>query len=96
VDIAGKDNRSGQTALSWAAMGGHEAMVELLLEKGADMECRSNDYRKPLWWAAKKGHKAVVKLLLEKGADVECNSRNDSRNGWAPLPWAQGTDTRRW
>jgi ankyrin repeat protein len=42
-----------------------------LLEKGADVECKSNNGRTPLWWAAENGHEAAVKLLLEKGADVE-------------------------
>jgi len=57
-------------------MKGHEAVVELLLEKGADLECRSNNGWTPLFWAAEKGHEVVVKLLLEKGADVECKSDN--------------------
>jgi ankyrin repeat protein len=46
-------------------------VVELLLEKGADMEYKSNSGQTPLWWAAEKGHEAVVELLLEKGANVE-------------------------
>ena len=50
--------------------------MELLLEKGADVESRSRlDGQTPLSWAAEKGHEAVVKLLLEKGADVECKNR---------------------
>jgi Ankyrin repeats (many copies) len=56
-------HRYGQTALSRAAMKGHEAVVKLLLEKGADMECRSDGGRTPLWWAAANGHEAVMKLL---------------------------------
>jgi ankyrin repeat protein len=57
-------------------MKGHEAVVELLLEKGADMESRDMNYgQTPLWCAAKEGHEAVVKLLLEKGADVESKDR---------------------
>ena len=32
-------------------MKGHEAVVKLLLEKGADVECEIDDGRTPLWWA---------------------------------------------
>jgi hypothetical protein len=28
---------------------GHEAVVKLLLQKGADVECKSNNGRTPLW-----------------------------------------------
>ena len=58
----------GRTPLSWAAGGGHEAVVKLLLEKSAEPEAKDNRGQTPLLWAAEKGHEAVVKLLLEKGA----------------------------
>jgi ankyrin repeat protein len=48
---------------------GHEAVVKLLIEKGANLECRGTKHgQTPLWQAAANGHEAVVKLLLEKGA----------------------------
>ena len=43
--------------------------MKLLLEKGADVESKSNIGQTPLLLAAWNGHKAVVKLLLEKGAE---------------------------
>ena len=50
--------------------------MKLLLEKGAELETKDNDYgRTPLSWAAEKGHEAVVKLLLEKGAELEAKTR---------------------
>ena len=60
----------------------HEAVVKLLLEKGADVESKSSSSRTPLSWAAENGHEAVVKLLLEKGADVESK---DTKSGQTPL-----------
>jgi hypothetical protein len=71
IEIEAKD-RSGQTALVWAAAQGHEAVVKLLLEKGAEIEENDCSYGQTvLLRAAVQGHEAVVKLLLEKGAEIE-------------------------
>jgi ankyrin repeat protein len=49
---------------------GHEAVVKLLLEKGADLESKDRYYGcKPLSWAVESRHEAIVKLLLEKDAE---------------------------
>jgi ankyrin repeat protein len=70
-----KTDSSGTTALSWAARNGHEAVVRLLLEKGADVEAKAKYGETALSWAAANGHEAVVRLLLEKGADVEAKAK---------------------
>jgi ankyrin repeat protein len=66
--LESKDN-DGRTPLSWAAGLENEAVVELLLENGAELESKDNDGRTPLSWAAGLENEAVAKLLLEKGAD---------------------------
>jgi hypothetical protein len=73
VDVNTKD-KGGRTPLSRAALNGHEAVVKLLLEKGAELEAKDEDGRTPLLWAARNGHEAVVKLLREKGAQNHNNS----------------------
>ncbi len=55
----------GFTALHYAAREGHVEMVEILIEAGAFIHCKSKDNRTPLFLAVKRGHTAVVKKLLE-------------------------------
>ena len=50
-------------------MYGNEAVVELLLEEGADPASKSTTGETPLDYARKLGHEGIVKLLLERGAD---------------------------
>ncbi|KAF7507240.1 hypothetical protein GJ744_010798 [Endocarpon pusillum] len=75
-----------QTPLLWAAKNGHEAVVKLLLEAGAEKEAKDNQYdQTPLLWAAQNGREAVVKLLLEAGAEKEAKDNEDDQT---PLLWA--------
>jgi ankyrin repeat protein len=61
----------GATPLSWAVTSGHEAVVKLLLEEGAELESKSSSGMTPLLWAIMCGHEAVVKPLLDKGAELD-------------------------
>jgi ankyrin repeat protein len=47
--------------------GGHDSIVTLLLEKGADVNAQGGDYGNALHAASNRGHDSVVTLLLEKG-----------------------------
>jgi hypothetical protein len=77
---ADSEDGYGRTPLSWAAVGGHEAVVKLLVERDdVEADSRDNYSWTPLSLAAVGGHEAVVKLLVERD-DVEADSRdNDGR-----------------
>ena len=71
-----KRDGSSTTALHRAAENGHEAVVRLLLEKGADVKAKNKDGRTTLHETVIRGHDKVVRLLLEKGADIEAKDFN--------------------
>ena len=47
----------------------HEAVVKLLLEKGADVKSKNGISQTPLSRAVRGGYRAVMKLLLKKGTE---------------------------
>ena len=58
-------------ALSASAGGGHEEVVQTLLQNGADPNARENlETRGALYQAAARGHPEVVRLLLHAGAKI--------------------------
>jgi Ankyrin repeats (3 copies) len=62
---------TGRTPLSWAAAGGHESIVDMLINRGADISSRDQVHGlTSLCWAAYEGHEGVVRRLIAAGADV--------------------------
>lgn len=69
----------GAEALRSAAANGHFEVVELLLDRGADVRLvHHDDQVTPLHVAAKMGNLDVVKLLLERGANINAQAKDGS------------------
>ena len=77
-------NKHGMTALMRAAYHGHEGMVRVLLEHGADPNLMRNDRFTALALAAFFGHTETVRILIEHGAKTEVVTRcGTSAHMWA-------------
>lgn len=74
VLLKSTDARNGQTLLHWAAMQGRAALVQRLLNLGADARAKDRSGSESIHLAARNSQKETVELLLQAGADV--NSHN--------------------
>lgn len=67
ISIDSRDSFS-ETPLSYAAESGHENIVKILLDNGADMTDENSV--SPFARAAEYGHESIVSLLLDRGVHV--------------------------
>lgn len=74
-------NQAGESALMYAALKGHLALVKLLISKDADI---NKSGWTPLHYAATHGDEDIVRLLLDQHAFVNAGSPN----GTTPLMMA--------
>lgn len=68
-------DKDSLTALQWAALNGHEPLVRMVLEKGADInhlfpKDQGRFQMTALQLAAQLKNESMIELLLENGADV--------------------------
>lgn len=77
-------NRFGVTPLSLACQNGSTAMVELILERGADPNTTARGGETVLMTAARTGKPGPVTALLARGAVVDAKERR----GQTALMWA--------
>jgi hypothetical protein len=68
-----------------AARKGDAAAVKAFLDKGTDVNAKTQYGATALSYACDKGHVEVVKLLVERGADVNLK---DTFYGEVPIGWA--------
>lgn len=75
-------DKHGRTPLFMACQSGNSGIVQILLDKGADVNSRASSLRhtKPLQVATRGGHSRIVQMLLNKGADVNAKDRGDDGN----------------
>ena len=59
--------------------------VDLLLQRGADVNARTESGFVALFWAARYGHEHTAKLLIAHGADVTAKDKD----GMTALKWAK-------
>jgi ankyrin repeat protein len=68
-------NKTGWTALHYAATNGHDDIVKYLIEHAAYIDAESPNGTTPLMMAAMNGHITTVKLLLDEGADMDLRNQ---------------------
>jgi hypothetical protein len=81
MDINAPDSEFGVTLLTWAALFGQTEIIELLIQKGADVNAKNRNGTTPLHGAVFLGQTEAVELLIQKGADA--NARTNE--GATPL-----------
>ena len=75
---------SSITALLVAAGNGQERVVDLLIQRGAEVDLQSSAGHTALMFAARSGQERVVDLLIQRGAEVDLqNSRKETALGFA-------------
>ena len=74
-----------ETLLMVAALGGQEAMVRMLLRRGASVNLRNSDGGTALMDAAINGHTTIVQALLDAGSDASLHATG----GITALTWAE-------
>ncbi|KAI6178255.1 Variant SH3 domain-containing protein [Aphelenchoides besseyi] len=82
-------DKSGSTALYWAALNGHtEEIKELLKQPNITISPQNKLGDTPLHAASRKGHLDCVKILIDRGACVFIANRD----GQKPIHLAQNPD----
>ena len=68
-------DESGRTALYWASELGHDKIVQMLLDRGADVNTQGRRYGNALQAASYGGHGEIVQMLSEQIKLLRCSSK---------------------
>ncbi|NXN97510.1 ASB3 protein, partial [Rhinopomastus cyanomelas] len=74
ANVDGSHSISGWNSLHQASFQGSVDIMEVLLENGADMECKDDFGITPLFVAAQYGKLETLSLLVSHGAEVNCQA----------------------
>lgn len=74
IEVDSQTDSNHDTALTVACSGGHEDLVQLLLNRGPDVEHRDKKGFTSLMLAATAGHEKIVEILLNHHAELEAQS----------------------
>ncbi|XP_034737362.1 DNA-binding protein RFXANK [Etheostoma cragini] len=89
--LLSKQDERGFTPLMWAAVFGEKAVVDFLLEKGADPKAIARERETALTLASSGGYVDIVESLLRHGVDINTYDWN----GGTPLLYAvRGNHTK--
>ncbi|KAJ7129531.1 ankyrin repeat-containing domain protein [Mycena epipterygia] len=83
-------NVHGKTALHFAALKGHEELVRMLCDFGADVDLSDNKGNTPLHYASSWGHIPIVQLLIERG----CQFAAKNNEGFSASDYAYSFTTQ--
>ena len=72
LDLSDED---GISPLYIASYQGHNDVVRVLLEAGADPNQLGKDSTSPLYIASQEGYANIVEMLAERGADINASDR---------------------
>lgn len=81
LDEETKNPNNGMTVLHGAAMNGHIAIAELLIQAGSELNAKNKDGATALMMAALRGHTAMVEILVKAGASKD----SKGKDGWTAL-----------
>jgi len=70
ADVNAKDNKHHASLLMWAAHEGHTEVMNLLIQKGANIDTKKTTGETALWFAAQKGQLESLRILVHHDADV--------------------------
>jgi ankyrin repeat protein len=86
--LEAKADVNSSALLASAASGGHSKAVKLLLEAGADVDCKDEKGKSPLSYAISRQDVEMVKILLTANASLDCVPEEEVEG---ELPRALGT-----